>query len=617
MSEQRDEYLRFRRKLTLGYLALCVLLAALLAWKMASEYRADHDAAVAVTRNSAVAMAAHVDELIDASDQMLRSVALAISTMPNKPMDPEAIRALLAATSQASDSRSWLLFIDASGQGVASSANLSARGVSFAKRPCFAKASATADENMSVGDPEFEYVSKRRVFSLCRRVVSNSGDFLGVVVSPIDAGKIAEVFDKARLSPAMSIALATRAAVIIARAPLFEESFGANLSKVAPSASSRMFEAVSPFRGERRLFSSAPVGDLPLLVVVGVARESWMARFRTDVMAGLIGLAVALIVALFCGKFALEQFNRLERVEAWQRNLIGELGAAKETLSREERRLRVIADNIPARIAYIDADERYTFHNASSIGDSSETIVGKTVLEAHGEAIYALLKNDIAMALSGKLVCVERHYPVDGEERYFKHQYTPDLSESGRALGFYAMVTDITDFKRVQQRLVDIARVDALTGLPNRAELLDRLESALARCRRSGESLACLYLDIDRFKEVNDTLGHLGGDCALVEFSRRLLQCVRESDVVARLAGDEFVIVLDGLQLPSEAERVATKIISSMAVPFNIEGTRWAVTTSIGVVVADAATEDSRSLLREADEALYRAKRAGRNRVAT
>lgn len=203
-----------------------------------------------------------------------------------------------------------------------------------------------------------------------------------------------------------------------------------------------------------------------------------------------------------------------------------------------------------------------------------------------------------------------------GETAYFQHQYAPDVAAGGRVMGFYAMVTDITESKMLQQRLAAMTRADRLTGLPNRAALIERLDNALARRRRTGEPVACLYLDIDRFKAINDKFGHFGGDAALVEFGRRLRRSVRESDMVGRLAGDEFVIVLDGSGHSGEAQHVAAKIIASMAEPFTIEGERWPVTTSIGVVAAESLDEDSRSLLRAADEALYLAKRSGRNKAS-
>jgi diguanylate cyclase (GGDEF)-like protein len=618
MGEYDAGYLRFRRKLVVGYLILCALLFSLLGWKMASEYCSDRNAAMALTQNSARAMAAHVDELINVVDQPLRISALGISIMDGKTMTPESIKPLLAASSLASDSRYWLLFIDASGRGVVASNGLAVGGVSYADRSYFRDAAAAHANQLHVGGLADGRISRRKVFFLSRRVESLSGKFLGVVAAPVDAWRIASVFEKSRLGPHMSIALVTRSNIVIARAPLFEQSFGVDMSKssqIPPSHSSGVFEAKSAISGERRLFSYAPVGHLPLRVTVGVTRESWMAGFRSDLLAGLVGLSVALTIALFSGRFALEQYLRLARVEEGQRKLITSLGIAKNNLARGEQRLRVIANSVPARVAYINVDERYTFHNQGESSAPVGAIMGKTLLETHGPETYAAMRDSTRLALAGQRVSAELSYVEGGEQRFFKHQYTPDIEHGGKVVGFYATIIDITEFKTIQQRLASLARVDDLTGLPNRAELLDRLEASLARCRMTEKSLACLYLDIDRFKEVNDTLGHLGGDIALIEFSRRLRQCVRESDIVARLAGDEFVVVLEDLSHPAEARQVAAKIIASMAIPFSIEGTRRFVTTSVGMVIADPLKDDPRALLRAADEALYRAKRAGRNRV--
>lgn len=619
MNEQNAGYAKFRRKLMVGYLILCALLFALLGWKVVSGYRSDRQAAAAVTKNSARAMAAHVGEIIDAIDQSLRLSASGISALGDGALRPDAVLPLLAASSQASDSRYWLTFIDASGKGVVASSGLPVQDVSFADRSYFLDASVSHADQLHVDGPAVGHVSKRRLFFLSRRVESPSGKFLGVIAAPVDAKRVADVFERVRLGPEMSISLTMKGSMIVARAPLFEESFGADLSRLArPNPAVLVegtLEADSPFRGERRLFSYTPVASLPLMVVVGVTRESWAAGSRSDIIAGLVGLAMALIVALFSGRFALEQYIRLERVEASQRKLIDQLHSAKMDLARGERRLRMIADSVPARVAYVNTDERYTYHNTGPSGIPGGASLGKTLLETHGPEVYGAIKQDARRALSGAPVDVERIYAVDGESHCFKHQYTPDITSQGRVMGYYAMVTDITEFKTIQKRLSDLARVDSLTGLPNRAELLDRLVAALARCRRTGTAMACLYLDIDRFKEVNDTLGHAGGDCVLMEFSRRLRQCVRESDTVARLSGDEFAIVLEDIVQSEEVQGVASKIIAYMAMPFNIENERRVVTTSIGVALANPLEDDPRSLLRAADAALYRAKRAGRNRV--
>lgn len=618
MDEKRIDYLQFRRKLIVGYVVLCALLVFLLAWKMVAGYSADRANAASLTENSARAMAAHVEEIIDTIDQPLRISATRIAALSGEPLTAQTIAPLLATASVESDSRFWLLFIDTTGKGVVASNHLPVEGISFADRSYFRDAASVKGDKLHIGEPAIGRVSKRRTFFLSRRVESSSGRFLGVIAAPVDARRVANVFERARLGPAMSITLATNDNLIIARVPSFESSFGLNFSRSVPDGpllKTTTFELNSPVNGERRLVSYVAFPSLPLRMIVGVTQESWIAGLRSDLVAGLIGLSIALVVALFSVRFALDQYRRLEHVEGQQRQLIDQLASAKDDLARSEKRLRIIADSVPGRVAYINADERYTFHNSSGHGAPLGALMGKTLLETHGEAIYGLCKEDVRRALQGHSVCVEQRYPSNGALRYFRHQYTPDINESGQVLGFYAMVTDITDFKKIQHRLSAAARVDTLTGLPNRAELLAHLECALARCKRSGHTLACLYLDIDKFKEVNDDLGHAGGDSALIEFGRRLRTCVRGSDIVARLAGDEFVIALEALDHPAEAERVAQKIIAAMATPFDIEGMCRKVTTSVGMVLARPLHDDARSLLRAADEALYRAKRAGRNRV--
>lgn len=618
MDEQHAAYIQFRRKLVIGYMMLCALLISLLGWKLASSYRAERAAAALVTENSARAMVAHVEEIIDAIDQPLRLSATQIAALDDKPLTAQTIAPLLAAASPGIDSRFWLLFIDASGTGVVASNHLPVGGTSFADRSYFRDAATDRGDDLHIGGPAMGRVSKRRAFFLSRRVESASGKFLGVIAAPVDAWRIANVFERARLGPAMSLALTTSDNLVIASVPSFETSFGIDVSWAAPPApvaGAATFEVRQPDNGGRRLISCVPFRSLPLRMIVGVTADSWMAGVWSDLIAGLTGLSVALTVALLSARFALKQYRRLGGVEASQRQLIAQLAAARDGLSRSERRLRMIADSVPGRVAYINADERYTFHNAGEYGAPLGALMGKTMLETHGAESYALLKDAIQQALRGERVCVERHDAASGSPHCFRHQYTPEMNDAGRVMGFYAMVTDITDFKNIQQRLSAAARVDALTGLPNRAELLTHLEGALARCRRNGRSLACLYLDIDKFKQVNDELGHAGGDSALIEFGRRLRQCVRESDLVARLAGDEFVIALEALDHPAEAERVAEKIIAMMATPFHLEGTHRIVTTSVGMVLANPLQDDARTLLRSADEALYRAKRGGRNRV--
>ena len=158
---------------------------------------------------------------------------------------------------------------------------------------------------------------------------------------------------------------------------------------------------------------------------------------------------------------------------------------------------------------------------------------------------------------------------------------------------------------------------DKLTGLPNRRLFDDRLKQALARAHRSRAPLAVRYVDADKFKPVNDTHGHAMGDALLKHFGSRLTACVRATDTVARIGGDEFAVILENVEVARDAHAVAEKIVATMREPFEIEGHRLEVSASVGVaVLSDRDGFFADALLKRADGALYEAKRAGRDRYA-
>ena len=171
----------------------------------------------------------------------------------------------------------------------------------------------------------------------------------------------------------------------------------------------------------------------------------------------------------------------------------------------------------------------------------------------------------------------------------------------------------LVDAKTAEIR--ELAYRDSLTGLPNRRLLLDRLNHALAQARRHQRAMAVMFLDLDRFKQINDTLGHAAGDALLKQIAGRLTTCVREGDTVARPSGDEFVIVLDEITRDEDALLVAEKIIAVCAAPALVAGQELTLTTSIGIAVHPAGgTDNVDALMQKADAAMYQAKAAGRNR---
>jgi diguanylate cyclase (GGDEF)-like protein/PAS domain S-box-containing protein len=299
-----------------------------------------------------------------------------------------------------------------------------------------------------------------------------------------------------------------------------------------------------------------------------------------------------------------------QRVEA----RTAELQQALAQLQAGERRLRTIADNLPVLISYIDREQRLQFLNATFkpwMGIDPVLALGQRMPELMAPSVYESRRERLDRALAGERVSFEVEARADGVTRLLHADYIPDLLDDGSVAGLYTLATDITAAKLVEQHLDRLTRVDALTGCPNRRQFEERLPDALARSKRTGQGVALLFLDIDKFKSINDSLGHAAGDAVLREFARRLNGCVRATDLVARLAGDEFVIILEGPREPDEAELVADKILAAMAQPVELPGGPLPISTSIGVAVHREADNEAQ-LMERADAALYAAKAAGR-----
>ena len=186
-------------------------------------------------------------------------------------------------------------------------------------------------------------------------------------------------------------------------------------------------------------------------------------------------------------------------------------------------------------------------------------------------------------------------------------------NDAGGPVQYIAMFYDVGHFANAKDRLYELANHDSLTGLPNRALCKDRLQQAIAQARRTNGSVGVLFIDLDRFKEINDTLGHATGDQLLMDFSWRLVHAIRDTDTAARLGGDEFVVIAPGLAREDDIRVVANKIIQSLGEPFVIDGRDLYVGASVGVAVYPTHGKSGDDLLRQADAAMYAAKGGGGN----
>jgi diguanylate cyclase (GGDEF)-like protein/PAS domain S-box-containing protein len=287
-----------------------------------------------------------------------------------------------------------------------------------------------------------------------------------------------------------------------------------------------------------------------------------------------------------------------------------------DELRRVDGQFRLLADTSSDLIARHDSEGAWLFAS-----DASRSLLGVDPAELLGRSLYDLIHPDdlesVALAHAGWLeqptdfTMIYRLRRADGE-----HVWVETIGRSvadprtGEMLELHATSRDITERKQAEERLAELALCDPLTGLVNRSALLERLREALERSARQPTTVAVLFLDLNRFKQVNDELGHAAGDTLLVTVGERLRDAVRGSDLVARLGGDEFVVVCE-VHDPDEALAVAARVVQNLQVPLDLGGRQVTPSSSVGVALAASHLDPVEALLARADEAMYQAKQEG------
>lgn len=294
---------------------------------------------------------------------------------------------------------------------------------------------------------------------------------------------------------------------------------------------------------------------------------------------------------------------------------------AEKELEKTRQFLNSIIENIPIAVVVKDANTRkFVLVNRAfeAMANVSRTeVLGKTVFEIYRTKDAQRIDASDNEAIVNETGAYSADYEIEmpqGDTRVLATNRIVVRDSQGVARHLIVVMDDITERKKSEQRIAFMAHHDVLTGLPNRLSIMDRIEEAISRHRRRGDQFAVLLLDLDRFKHVNDTLGHAVGDALLREIAARLKASLRDTDVLARLGGDEFAIVQDRENdQRGDACALADRIIEIITKPFNIEGNEVNIATSIGIALAPEHATSSDSLMKMADLALYRAKAGGRN----
>lgn len=272
----------------------------------------------------------------------------------------------------------------------------------------------------------------------------------------------------------------------------------------------------------------------------------------------------------------------------------------------------VVSTDPAGNITYLNpVAERMTgWSGPEAAGRPLQEVVRIIDAESRGpvpDPLALAMKQDETVGLGADCLLVHR----DGHESAIEDTAAPIHDRHGRVTGAVIVFHDVGMARAMSLRMSHLAQHDALTGLPNRLLLSDRLERGIASARRNGTCLAVLFIDVDRFKRINDSLGHAVGDQVLQSLARSLQASVRESDTVSRQGGDEFVVLLPEMSCAADAAFRADKLLAAMAAPHRIAGQDLYVTASVGIAVYPADGADPESLLNEADFALLRAKALG------
>ena len=290
----------------------------------------------------------------------------------------------------------------------------------------------------------------------------------------------------------------------------------------------------------------------------------------------------------------------------------------------DETRLRAIIDTALDAVVQMDAkgiitgwsdqaEKIFGWTEEEAVGRVlSETIIPPQYREAHVKGLKHFLASGEGAILNSRIEMLGLHR--DGRELPVELSITA-INTAGK-YEFNGFIRDITGRKASEELIWNQANYDALTGLPNRRMFHDRLEQEIKKSHRAGLKMALMFIDLDKFKEVNDTLGHRMGDLLLQEAARRISDCVRETDTVARLGGDEFIIILSELDDAGNVGRVAESVRQSLANPFRLEEEITYISASIGITLYPDDATEMEDLLRNADQAMYAAKDAGRNRFS-
>jgi diguanylate cyclase (GGDEF)-like protein len=500
---------------------------------------------------------------------------------------------------------------DQRGQVTVSTAAWPTPNINVADRDYFQDARARSDGQLSTSIPIFNRINGKRTIVFARRLESSTGEFVGIIYCSVNTDYFEDIYGSIQSVHSHQFTLRKRDGTILARHPDPHDLAGQK-SDAGPqwheavASGGGGYSLTGDLGGSLNFVSVRTVPEYPLVVDISVtesaALEGWRQRTAT------IGLGSTAL--LLCSIYLLIAVTRQVRF----------LSNSEASLAQKSQQLDAALNNMSQGLTMFDAEHQLIVCNrqyAELYGLTAEQTEPGTPFHSILAARVAAgnVPEDVESFVAERLAVATRPDPSCTINKLRDGRIMSVTHQSMRDGGWVAVHQDITAQKRAEEELARMARYDGLTGLANRALFMEKAAAAFARMHEQGGEFALLMLDLDRFKTVNDSLGHPVGDSLLRVVAQRLRQIMPDVDTVARLGGDEFA-VLQSLEHghKGKATKLADRILAAITEPYDLEGRRFTIETSIGITFAPQDGTDADTLLKNADLALYKAKSLGGNR---
>jgi diguanylate cyclase (GGDEF)-like protein/PAS domain S-box-containing protein len=525
----------------------------------------------------------------------------------NRRMSSPDIHLMLRAKLSALSYVGGINVFDSDGALINSSSLWPVPAISVADRPFFKAFKNDPQSPDMLIEPVHSRITGVWTTVIARKITGPRGEFLGAIGRGIEPVNFEKFFASLALGDGAAIAMFHRDGTLIARYPHMDAMIGQNFAdgpffqNILSKSDHGTMRTVSPVDGKDRLGAVRALSKFPIIVAATTTASAALADWRAQIrfLIAAAGLAMLVITAMLY--LVVRKLSHQHRL-------------SEQRLRLEKQRLDTAVNNMTQGLLLFDSSQRLVICNQRYIdmyGLSAKAVKpGATFREviAHRKATGSFV-GDVNLYVSRVLRDIEARQTMTIE--------TPDgrsvqvVNEPLADGGWVATHEDITERTRAEQRITHLALYDALTDLPNRALFHERLKAELANIA-PGEQLAVHYIDIDEFKSVNDSLGHLIGDELLKSVAATLSRCVDASDFVARLGGDEFAIVQTKVRSTADVTELVERVFDAIREPFECLGHQLSTDASIGIALAPEHGVDLDQILKNADLAMYAAKSAGR-----